>query len=299
MTGNITTLEYLKSFFHVFEPFNRYRRTYKNSFHVMSCIKNKSFPINAILKNNQKIILKNYYEAYLRSFHVTDNYRIDDTIVSISTPNLPNVKIDIGNNNGDIYAVFFEEIYQFLPVKDKVIIDVGANIGDSSIYFAIKGAKKVIALEPLPKNYSLAENNIKNNNLTDKIKLFLLGCSNSNNHVLIDPEKEGAGSSTNHTNQKLKIQLKTLDKILEENNFEPTLLKLDCEGCEYDIILSSSKKTLKNFSHIQIEYHYGYKNLKQKLEECGFSVKITKPNFIRNQQAGRNMFFGYIFAQRL
>jgi hypothetical protein len=52
---------------------------------------------------------------------------------------------------------------------------------------------------------------------------------------------------------------------------------MDCEGCEYDVIFSSSKETLKRFSHIQIEYHYGYKNLKEKLEKCGFSVKVTRP----------------------
>ncbi len=108
-----------------------------------------------------------------------------------------------------------------------------------------------------------------------------------------------AGSSIKHPNPKLKVPLKTLETILKENNFEPTLLKLDCEGCEYDTILSSSEETLKNFSHIQIEYHYGYKNLKQKLESCGFDVSITKPNFIKNKQADKTMFFGYIFAKRL
>jgi FkbM family methyltransferase len=265
----------------------------------MACIKKQQFPINAVLKNGEKKVLKNYYEAYLTSFEITNNYRIDGTIISIFKPNLSKINIDIGNNNGDIYAVFFEEIYQFLPVKDQVIVDIGANIGDSSIYFAIRGAKKVIALEPLPKNHSLAEKNIKNNNLENKIELFLSGCSNSNSHIFIDPQKEGAGTSINHSEQKLEVPLKTLKTILNENNFEPTLLKLDCEGCEYDIILSSSDETLKKFSHIQIEYHYGYKNLKRKLELCGFNVSVTEPNFIRNQQAGKNMFFGYIFAKRL
>ena len=92
--------------------------------------------------------------------------------------------------------------------------------------------------------------------------------------------------------------LKTLEKILQEYNFEPTILKLDCEGCEYDVILESDKSILQNFSHIQIEYHYGYENLKNKLISCGFNVKVTKPNFIRNRQAGKNMFYGYLYATR-
>jgi len=57
---------------------------------------------------------------------------------------------------------------------------------------------------------------------------------------------------------------------------------------------------MKRASNVDMdEYHYGYKNLKQKLESCGFGVSVTKPNFIRNKQAGKTMFFGYIFAKRL
>jgi hypothetical protein len=36
--------------------------------------------------------------------------------------------------------------YENLPLKDKTIIDVGACTGDTSIYFALKGAKKLLLL---------------------------------------------------------------------------------------------------------------------------------------------------------
>ena len=52
---------------------------------------------------------------------------------------------------------------------------------------------------------------------------------------------------------------------------------MDCEGCEYESIMATSDIILKKFSHIQIEYHSGYKNLKEKLERCGFKVSITGP----------------------
>ena len=53
--------------------------------------------------------------------------------------------------------------------KPIIFWDVGANIGDSSIYFALKGAKKVIALEPLPANYEMAVKNIELNNFKNII----------------------------------------------------------------------------------------------------------------------------------
>ena len=55
------------------------------------------------------------------------------------------------------------------------MIDIGANIGDSPIYFALNNAKNVIALEPYPYSYNSALKNIKKNNIDDKIILLNAG----------------------------------------------------------------------------------------------------------------------------
>ena len=59
--------------------------------------------------------------------------------------------------NGYAVGVFLENFYGNLPVSGKTVIDIGANIADSSIFFALRGAKKVIGLELFPKNYEMAE----------------------------------------------------------------------------------------------------------------------------------------------
>ena len=296
---NMTFSQYIKSYSHLASSFNRYKRTYKNYFHVMQNLLRKNFPINAVLKNGQEIKLKNYYETYLTSFGIFDEYNIENNIIEISRKNFPRVKIDLGENNGDVYGVFFEEIYDFLPVKNKTVIDIGANIGDSSIYFALKGAKQVIALEPIPNNFNLAEKNIALNNLTTQINLLLAGCSDKKGHLVVDQGKMGAGSSLTKSNQGLEIPLMTIEEILSIYHVDSPVLKLDCEGCEYDSILNSKDSLLRKFSHIQIEYHYGYQNLKNKLEKCGFHVEVTEPYFIRNRQAGKSMFCGYIYAKQI
>jgi methyltransferase FkbM-like protein len=60
---------------------------------------------------------------------------------------------------------------------------------------------------------------------------------------------------------------------------DPVILKMDCEGCEYEVILSADEHTLQKFDLVMIEYHYGYgyKNLKQKLERSGFKVRLLAP----------------------
>ncbi|MEM3526638.1 MAG: hypothetical protein QXV37_04410 [Candidatus Jordarchaeaceae archaeon] len=40
------------------------------------------------------------------------------------------------------------------------MIDVGTSNGDSSIFFAMMGAKKVVGIEPFPESFDLAQKNI-------------------------------------------------------------------------------------------------------------------------------------------
>ena len=56
------------------------------------------------------------------------------------------------------------------------------------------------------------------------------------------------------------------------------------EGCEYNL-LKEDNNTLKKFKRIQIEYHYGYEKLKEKLEEAGFTVSYSTPEKVFNTDA--------------
>ena len=91
-------------------------------------------------------------------------------------------------------AVFFNEEYKFLNVKDKDVIDVGMNIGDSPIYFSLNGAKRVIGLEPYPYSFSFAEKNVKLNEINN---IILLNAGyGKDSDVIIDQKKiSGVGSS--------------------------------------------------------------------------------------------------------
>ena len=56
---------------------------------------------------------------------------------------------------------------------------------------------------------------------------------------------------------------------------------------------------LAKFSHIHIEYHYGYKNLIQRLEKCGFKVSLLRRPILNfNPETKKKMYIGDIFAIR-
>ena len=51
-------------------------------------------------------------------------------------------------------GVFTKGEYEISEVlsglRGREVVDVGTNVGDSALYFVLNGAKKVIAVEPLP-----------------------------------------------------------------------------------------------------------------------------------------------------
>lgn len=285
------------------------RNTYANYFRILLDILRKRYPIEAVFRENKKTVLLTPSQVFfIGSLKDRKGFRYDiaNDLLTISLRLLPHtansepkrthVKLYGCANNGDILSVFINNEYSFLPVGGKTVIDIGANIGDSSIYFFLCGASKVIGLEPFPNNFELAKKNIESNDLSDSIDLIIGGLAENTSYISIGPDQTGDSVSRFRSfKEGIKIPLMTLDDILNENKIVPTecILKMDCEGCEYDTIIPASPRTLQMFSHIQIEYHNGYKNLKEKLEQSGFAVSFTRP------KAWKGEYFGYIYAHRI
>ncbi|MFT4559234.1 MAG: hypothetical protein ACI92S_004624, partial [Planctomycetaceae bacterium] len=64
------------------------------------------------------------------------------------------------------------------------------------------------------------------------------------------------------------------------------LLKIDCEGGEYEILDSTSDELLSRIDRVCMEFHelhpsHDHRNLVQRLESCGFDVTVERPWFER------------------
>jgi FkbM family methyltransferase len=287
----------------------KYRRLYRNYITIAMHILRKNYPVEASLRNGDKLLLRNKFEA-LHVIYTTcgryDGFEYDteNDIVTISVAShihdKTKIKLHGGTSNGDVIGIYLNNIYRQLPVKGKVVVDIGANIADSSIYFALNGANKVIGLEPFPKNFQLAQKNIKFNHLSDKITVYLAGCAAYSRHMIVDPDFTSSSMSIlKDFKEGIKIPMLTLENVLSHNNllnYDSHILKMDCEGCEYETVLSADKHILQKFSHMMIEYHYGYKNLKEKIEKSGFKVSVTRPTM--EYRENLRYLYGNIFAER-
>jgi FkbM family methyltransferase len=294
----------------------KYRKAYRNYRGVLKHIIKKEYPTEAILRNGKNIELGNFELSY-NIARLYDQqkvaYDLDSDTVLVSDPidvNSRLLKLKGGLRNGEVFNIFVENVYRNFPIEGKTVIDIGANIADSCIYFVSHGAKRIIGIEPLVENYELAEQNVKLNNFSDKITILLAGCSARSGGIntSID-ERTGKGWQTiSGSNRVRSIPLLTLDEILQMSDLGQgeIALKMDCEGCEYDVIFSSTNNVLRRFSNILIEYHYGYKDIKDKLENCSFDISLINisgrpggPTAIPDpSKLGTWYYMGYIHANR-
>ncbi len=189
---------------------------------------------------------------------------------------------------------FIDNQYSMLNVKDRIVVDLGASVGDSAIYFALNGAKHVYAFEPFPYTYMLAEKNVRLNGLARKITVLNGGIGKFNKRINITGKNvitlgsyavpSGKGGRT--------VKIFTLKKIFKDFKIEDAVVKSDCEGAEYDFILGSSAPTLRRIKEFIIEYHRGYKDLERRLNEIGFKVKHNVLGVGRERQ------LGFLYAHR-
>lgn len=238
--------------------FNLYRERYKNYLSVMRQVLAKKYPLTAITYDGTTKIFASYVELYNDLMRI--RYEAQEDLVYVD-----NLIFYGGKTNGDIAGIFRDNEYSNLPVKDSVVLDIGANIGDSAIYFASKGAKKVLAIEPDKMCHDFALKNIEANGLSDAIKI-VHGAIVSDN----DCKKENSN-----------ITLLTLQDMINNYGTVPTILKMDCEGCEYETLLNTPQEVLRNFTNLKIEYHYGYRNLIKKLKSSGFMTRHTWPTYFK------------------
>jgi FkbM family methyltransferase len=168
---------------------------------------------------------------------------------------------------------------------DDIIIDVGANIG----YYALLESKLapngfVYAIEPVRDNFDYLKTNVDVNRCTN-VELFNCALSDKRGTgVIFIPERRNCASlvepSHDGTIRKESVQLETLDSFVKGHVERcPTLVRMDVEGCEYQVI-KGALRVLKKSAPLKIvaELHpslmseRAYDDMLSTLEAQGFKA---------------------------
>ncbi|MHB1493810.1 MAG: FkbM family methyltransferase [Thermoplasmataceae archaeon] len=256
-----------------FNSFSRYKNIYKNPIKIIWYVYNSKFPFLASLKNGRTLEIPNSAFAWIVSFGLDVSYDYRSHILSLNFCGSC-LKFFGTEMNGEIPEVFGLDDYGKINFKDETVVDVGANIGDSSIYFVSKGASRVIAIEPFPSSYSLLERNISLNEMEDIILPINAALGGSDGTVNLDPMIQSTtGLGINDSKRGQQVRIISLNTLVCEFNVENSILKLDCEGCEYKVINSSSLEALSQFKALIIEFHHGVRDLCNDIKDV-FDVKV-------------------------
>ena len=221
-----------------------------------------------------------------------------------------NLEFNFGKYGFDtVFEVFafdpYRDFLRFANPKGKKVIDVGAAFGDTAIYFLLKGASHVVAVEAFPGYYALAKQNIEINGFQKECEVLLSAAgAHSGGDMVIDVNLEDMfGANMKHAGVGQSVSIVTLKELIDKYQVVDGFLKLDTEGFEYEIILNTPREVLRSFSDMLIEYHYGYEKLESYLSDCGYEFFHTGPTHVHMPhligQDAQNMFTGHIVAKRI
>ena len=128
----------------------------------------------------------------------------------------------------------------------------------------------------------MAVQNIRVNNLNNKISIINSGYERESGIMRVDEKRRDISNAILvASNEGKEIRMYSLKMLLNEFDIKEAVLKMDCEGCEYNI-LNEEEDVLRKYKRIMLEFHYGYQNIENKLKNAGFSTEA-----IRIQKFGR------------
>ncbi len=181
-----------------------------------------------------------------------------------------------------LYDRFLPELVKF--INDGIIIDVGANVGDTLYSIIYNCENEIYCFEPSDIFYSYLEKNVNELpiELRNRVKIFneFIGSNDLKGELLHD--NNGTAKIINNINTKNIFN--QIDNL--ELNKTISLLKIDTDGYDYDVI-NSSLKIIKrdepilfweNFVENEVQFE-NYNKMYDKLQLLGYDSFYVFDNF--------------------
>jgi FkbM family methyltransferase len=207
-------------------------------------------------------------------------------------------RLRVGTSDETIYEQVVRQNEYRLPARlppGSVVVDIGAHIGTFSYLALMRGSEFVYAFEPEAANHACATRNLAPFGRRVQVHQCAVWRSDQppgrlNFMRSKDASNTGGGTLIWETQGELVDTTRFDDVVLDataRDRHRIDLLKLDCEGAEFPILLTS--KLLNRINHIVGEYHelrgalpkhtavpgyesYAVEDLAAALEGAGFAM---------------------------
>ena len=178
----------------------------------------------------------------------------DRYVAPKSSGKFDKVKESMKAQDIEVYnEIFVSKSYDVLEeeARDNVVFDFGANRGMFAVHMLDIGAKEVLAVEANPQNYKEMVDNVKD---FPEIK-SVLSALHETDGLVVRISNKGTASTTSLDGE-YETPTVTLTTLTSQYpNQKDMVLKLDCEGAEYDVLFSTEKDVFRRFKYVSCEVH--------------------------------------------
>ena len=159
------------------------------------------------------------------------------------------------------WNLFIHGAYK-IPANCETILDCGANAGIFCVWAARQQPRvRIVALEPFPPTFGELEVNVRQNHLENQVQCVRAGLAATAGDRLMftvgdSPDRKLVPNDLQSAPETVTVRCMRLTDCLRDFRLDKLdLLKMDIEGSEWEVLLSTEPSALGRIRHIQVEYH--------------------------------------------
>ncbi len=179
--------------------------------------------------------------------------------------------------------------YSWMPVKDKIVLDIGGCFGAYSALALKEGAKEVYVYEPLETNFSVLKRNVADYPNCFAYMKALVPDDSKSVDFFVNKKRFNLGNSSQYIKRgRMKLSVEAVNFKKELDRIKPEVVKVDCEGAEYNLF-SQLEEIPEYIKYLTMEIHLGRKDWREtyapqlvekfKDWECIKAPKLTGKNW--------------------
>lgn len=229
--------------------------------------------------------------------------RAGDTEVRLALPSTTDHISNVLKTSGGFYESPFLEAVAGVLSPDDLVLDVGANIGNHSLYFAKVLGCKVIAFEPVASTADILYHNVELNFADANIEVRFVAVGRQPGRASIksyDPANIGATELAETIDGEITVTSLDTEKI----NGRVAFIKIDVEGMDLDVIRGALGLIQRDrpFISCEVATPTGREELRGLLREIGYVIAgvynatptyILAPTRTTAENTGLIMFHGH------
>jgi FkbM family methyltransferase len=183
----------------------------------------------------------------------------------------------------DVFALKAYE-HEWELEQKPVVVDIGANVGAWVVWLSEKRpGLRGTSYEPDPQAAAYLRRNLELNGLADRVDVHEEAVSDHTGTARLFQAQPGDGASSlrsvSHAvefERESVVSTVSFDDAVARIEGDISLVKIDCEGAEYDIVEASSPEAWSRVKRVVVEYHPAPAEkldaLRARLRELGYEV---------------------------